>query len=636
MISKQLGSYEILEELGRGGMATVYRAYHPAMDRFVAVKVLREVLADDKVHLNRFNQEARVIARLEHPHLLPVYDFSGDSNPVYIVMRYLEGITLKQVCETVGGKLPLHEITHIIRQIAAALDYAHANGVIHRDIKPSNIMVDVHGNCFLTDFGIASIMGEGSYTQTGTLLGTPAYMSPEQIVGEEALTPAADIYSLAVIIFELATGRQPYTAPSLMGIMRKHVEAPIPSATKYNPALPPIFDKIMRKGLAKKPSARFASATAMAHSLEKLLSPDEAFLPPDTLKSIALKEVKRIRANRSNTQSASTLPNLENPEQSEALKETIRLLETPGKTSTSSMPRRQFNSCLYYTVGLIVFIAFTAILLSFIGLPTESEQDAVATGGVETRAALALAQTATAQPRATATSTVTPSRTPTPTATVPMQTNQFGNVYLDVPQPEPTLVFAQSEFYSADHAFQIDLNHIGSDIESARIFAEPDSRILVDDVNKTGIRLAAARNSRFIVSSGSYVVMEIGFDDAPLTYFYLEEDQSCAAVDYTPVNTLNLDCLAGTCTYTLTGSTGSRGALQTGQRVIVSLPEQTIRNISPIPVEDLLHYEDFLKETGSGISQLGCVEPLLPTPTPTVTVVNFPTIQAPPIPHPYR
>src|SRR5215468_5451427 len=182
MIGTRLGQYELVEEVGKGGMATVFRAYQPNVDRYVAVKVIHRSIATDATNLERFQREARLVTKLEHPHLLPIHDYDGAHDPPYIVMRYLESGTLKDVLD--HGKIPFEEIVYMMRQIASALDYAHRQGVIHRDIKPSNILIDADGNAFLTDFGIARMTEAGQgLTQTGYAVGTPGYMSPEQGMG---------------------------------------------------------------------------------------------------------------------------------------------------------------------------------------------------------------------------------------------------------------------------------------------------------------------------------------------------------------------------------------------------------------------------------------------------------------------
>src|SRR5262249_24778959 len=196
MIDQRLGPYRITEEIGSGGMATVYRAYQASMDRHVAIKVIRSSILHEPTLQERFRRQARLIARLEHPHLLPVHDFDGDHDPPYIVMRYLEGGTLKQVME--HGPLPHAEMLYMLGQVAAALDYAHRQGVVHRDLKPSNIMIDREGNAFVTDFGIArvsSATGQENLTDPGNLVGTPAYMSPEQARGQTDIDSASDLYA---------------------------------------------------------------------------------------------------------------------------------------------------------------------------------------------------------------------------------------------------------------------------------------------------------------------------------------------------------------------------------------------------------------------------------------------------------
>jgi serine/threonine protein kinase len=178
---QMLGSYRIIGQIGQGGMATVYKAYQASMDRNVAVKVLPGQLAESPEFMKRFQQEARIIARLEHPHILPVFDYGENDGITYFVMRYLEAGTLKDKMES-GRPLSLTEIDRLFSQLADALSYAHSMGVVHRDLKPANALIDSRGNLFLTDFGIAKILEEASprLTQTDAIMGTPAYISPEQ------------------------------------------------------------------------------------------------------------------------------------------------------------------------------------------------------------------------------------------------------------------------------------------------------------------------------------------------------------------------------------------------------------------------------------------------------------------------
>ncbi|HEX5690740.1 MAG TPA: protein kinase, partial [Roseiflexaceae bacterium] len=267
MIETSLGPYQLREAIGKGGMATVYRAYQPAIDRDVAVKIIHSAILHDSSAIERFRREARLIARLEHPHILPIYDFDGAHAPPYIVMRYLESGTLRDLLAR--ERLPLANVTELLAHIAGALDYAHAQGVVHRDVKPSNILLDRHGNALVSDFGIARIMAgqapdEGPITTTGAIIGTPDYMAPEQASGHADVDGRADIYALGVMLFQIVTGRLPYVAAQPLGMLIQHQQAPIPSACALNPQLPPEIDTLFERALAKEPRERFATAGALA------------------------------------------------------------------------------------------------------------------------------------------------------------------------------------------------------------------------------------------------------------------------------------------------------------------------------------------------------------------------------------
>lgn len=297
MLGTRLGSYEIIEEIGKGGMATVYRAFQPSIGRYVAIKIIHRAIAADSTALERFQREARLIARLEHPHLLPVYDYDGAHDPPYIVMRYLEGGTLKEVLDY--GKLPLGDVNHIMRQVSSALDYAHRQNVIHRDIKPSNIMIDPEGNAFLMDFGIARLAGgsEG-LTQTGFAVGTPGYMAPEQGMGMDTIDHRADIYSLGVMVFQMVTGQMPYTAETPLAVVMKHINDPVPSVRHFDPTLPELLDTAIARAMAKKPEQRYNTATDFADDLTRAVGKMTVSLRPDTLKRAAQESVAKIQQRR--------------------------------------------------------------------------------------------------------------------------------------------------------------------------------------------------------------------------------------------------------------------------------------------------------------------------------------------------
>lgn len=254
---QQLGPYQIISQIGKGGMATVYKAYHAAMDRYVALKVVAIGLAEDPNFLRRFQQEARLIARLEHPHILPVHDFGEADGIPYLVMRYLEAGTLKE--RLAASPLSLPEIDRIFTQLADALTYAHENGVVHRDIKPSNAMLDRRGDIFLTDFGVAKIVeGSSQLTATGAITGTPAYMSPEQAQGQRA-DQRSDIYSLGIVLFEMLTGRVPFEAETPLAVIFKHIQEPPPPLSVVRPDLPYMLEPVLLRALAKSTAERFAS-----------------------------------------------------------------------------------------------------------------------------------------------------------------------------------------------------------------------------------------------------------------------------------------------------------------------------------------------------------------------------------------
>jgi serine/threonine protein kinase len=278
LIGKLLGQFEILEEIGRGGMATVYRARQSSINRIVAVKVLPPHFLHDPSFFERFEREVDVISHLEHPHILPIYDYGTAEGVPYIAMRYLAGGSMAQMIRR--GLPPLSAIEKPFSQIASALDYAHQQGIIHRDLKPGNILFDENGNAYLTDFGIARVLG--SDLTGSAIIGTPAYMSPEQANGQP-LDGRSDIYALGVVLFELLTGRGPFEAETPMALLFKHISEPMPPVRNFREGVPTSVEGVLAKATSKNPNDRYASAGDMARALREAVQNQysDAYVPSD-------------------------------------------------------------------------------------------------------------------------------------------------------------------------------------------------------------------------------------------------------------------------------------------------------------------------------------------------------------------
>jgi cyclic di-GMP phosphodiesterase len=259
-----LGPYQIVERIGRGGMATVYKGHHVGLDRPVAIKVLPEFFSDDPIYQQRFQHEARSVARLKHPNILSVYDFGQDGTTTYLVMELIDGGTL---ADRLGAPMDLEDVVRILRPIASALDHAHSSGILHRDIKPSNILIHRDGTPVLADFGLARTEGmTRKLTAAGTIVGTPEYMSPEQIAGE-SIGPASDRYALAVVGYEMLTGRVPFAGDTPVAVLVSHLQRSMPAPRELTGELSAHIESALRRGLAKNPEERFPTACQFVAAL---------------------------------------------------------------------------------------------------------------------------------------------------------------------------------------------------------------------------------------------------------------------------------------------------------------------------------------------------------------------------------
>ncbi|MFW5708978.1 MAG: serine/threonine-protein kinase [Chloroflexota bacterium] len=271
LIGKQLGDYVIESLLGQGGMARVYRGYDAQLDRYSAVKVIEPNLVasdDEDEYRERFRREARAIARLHHPNVVSVYQFGEMGNLYYMAMGFVEGRDLREILKEHhrnGTQMSSEEILQIVNGIAAALDYAHSQGVIHRDVKPSNIMVTADGRAILTDFGLALNAQEGT---VGNTFGSVHYIAPEQAVSSAQAVPQSDLYSLGVVLFEMTTGRVPFEDASVMSVALKHITDTPPRPSLINPRISQPVEEVIFKALDKEPQRRYASGSAFAHALK--------------------------------------------------------------------------------------------------------------------------------------------------------------------------------------------------------------------------------------------------------------------------------------------------------------------------------------------------------------------------------
>jgi serine/threonine-protein kinase len=284
MIGSTIGNYQVVRRLGEGGMGTVYAAIDLMLEREVALKVLRPELAGQADIADRFRAEAVTLARLQHPHIATLYSLAREAGELMMVMELVDGDTLERILQRTGP-LPAGTAVRWCREVLEAMAYAHRKGVVHRDIKPANVMITMDGTVKVTDFGIARVLGGTHRTRTGHIIGTAAYMAPEQIRGRE-VDARTDIYALASVLFELLTGRPPFEAEDEFGLMTAQVTGAPPSARALGAQVPQWLDEAILRGLAKAPDARFQTATAfgdvLAEGLRASALPDAepgVFLP---------------------------------------------------------------------------------------------------------------------------------------------------------------------------------------------------------------------------------------------------------------------------------------------------------------------------------------------------------------------
>jgi serine/threonine protein kinase/Tol biopolymer transport system component len=445
LTGKQLGPYHIVAVIGKGGMGVVYQAYETKLTRYVALKVLSRRYADDLNFVSRFWQEAKAAANLEHPHILPIYAYGEHDRYHYIAMQLVRDGSLADLLQ--GKPLLSKQMGHIVNQVGSALDYAHIQNVIHRDVKPDNILISRHSGCLLTDFGIAKLLEATSQqTQVGISFGTPAYMSPEQIRADENIDGRSDVYSLGVVLYEMATGRVPFQGTTIQAIQAQHLHKPPPPPRDLNPALPKAVADVILKALAKDRDERFATAGELGQALQAALpeslepgavgaaileGPPGAMTPAE----VASREGEPINSEELTAilETASAAPSME--ERQRAPTEPL-----PGVSLTA---RLRTIRVAVWVAALILLAAVVVGVIGFAGLGERSFR-----GDASPTSVAGVGGTATETPTATPTelsapvAVVTAEETETPTAAneaiAPTGTPLPGPGPTDTRAPTPT------------------------------------------------------------------------------------------------------------------------------------------------------------------------------------------------------
>jgi len=409
LVGQCLGQYQILARISKGSTSTIYKAYQPKLDRFVAVKVLSPQVVDEEGFLERFTQEARAVAQLDHPNIVPVYDFDQEGDAAYLVMKYVESGTLRSMMT--GAPMELGLTVDIVTQVGLALGYAHRRGVIHRDVKPSNILIGQGRWALLTDFGLAKILGGGGHiTRSGVGMGTPDYMSPEQAQGSPG-DGRADLYSLGVTLYEMVTGRPPFQADSLMGVVVKHITEPPPPPRQFNPDLPKALENAILMALAKDPASRFQTAEAMVAAVVRGAGP---VMEREAVPGVDLAALSVTRPTESMLPDALAATTLKaRTRLTDAVTRAWEMVKTTGVQVRSRITRAEGFSKRQQVMLGGVALAGLVLLALLGGLTLGHPTDGTSAPPLAT---------ATALPSAIVVTPATPTRTPSPTLVSPSDT----------------------------------------------------------------------------------------------------------------------------------------------------------------------------------------------------------------------
>ena len=416
---KKFGRYVIKGEIGRGGMATVYHAYDPRFEREVALKVLPREMLHDVQFRTRFEREAKTIAMLEHPAIVPVYDFGEEEGQPYFVMRYMTGGSLSDRMKK--GPMSVQDGAHILTHVAPALDEAHSKGIIHRDLKPGNILFDQFNEPYISDFGIAKLSESQANVTGSAIVGTPAYMSPEQAQGE-TIDGRSDIYGLGIILFEMLTGQQPYHGDTPMSVVVKQITDPVPHILDVKPDLNPDIEIIIEKAMAKDRNERFQDVKSLADALNAVARGERLSLEPSDSTMVA--STKTVAGAKPPVQS---LPGT-------MVAQRAKAVEAVGQVQTPAAPPRKIGLWVGLGGGAVVLciVAVIGVLAFRSKIPFLAGSSPTQTQAIvqvpPTQPVVAPTETAVvvAPPVATAAPAATDTPAPSPTPTVPTVTSLGG------------------------------------------------------------------------------------------------------------------------------------------------------------------------------------------------------------------